>query len=438
MKKSVFIIFLLFVASFSNAEQFSKNLNLEMNLDNFLYYKNDRDFDSSKRLYQPYGDSEGLLGTYLDTQFTLNITNDVYIFYEFELGSNIWSKNNPDIIDPISQDIFILKHRQIFGSAEFLEGKARICSGYIRVIDPTGLFINHWIGAFQMGFDILNTKNYLLIAQMPDSTYEGLTASTNNFSNDRWLFALSSSFGILNKDVLTLGWYTIYDDTVINRSNLIHSPLVSYTLYFESFKLILDGMLQFGVQQNASLYNEDVRELSYGLNLNLSSDIYGFKLNFNGLYLGADDRYINNKFNGGFYYSGKNRSNTLILSEDEFRDQYNNMDERISVTDGPFYVMRSGLILLDIKVDYSKLGNFTPSIILGTAFVSQSKNANDSSFVGFESDFVLKVDFSRGWDVAGVFGMLIPGKAAASYINMYDIEQTNTQYLGEIHINYRY
>ncbi|MGC9042295.1 MAG: hypothetical protein ACP5KG_00415 [Myxococcota bacterium] len=438
MKQIIILFFLSLVSASVSSEQISRALNLDMNLDNFFYYKNDSDFDNSTRLYQPQGDSEGLFATYLNSRLTLNITNDVYIFYEAELGSNIWSKNNPDIIDPVSDDIFVLRHREIYGSAEFLENSARIRSGYMRIIDPTGLFINHWIGAFQLGFDISMTKNYLLIAQLPDSNYEGLTARTNNFANDRWLFALSSSFGITGRDALTLGWYSYYDDSVINRSNLIHSPLLSYMYFYESLKLIFDVILQFGAMQNAAIGGEDVRELSFGLNLNLIERLKAFSLTLNGLYLSADDRYINNKFNGGFYYSGKNRSSTILLSEDEFRDQYNNVDERLSVSDGPFYVMRPGLMLFDIKAEYTEAGILKPAFVVGTAFVTNSGNANGGSFVGLETDLILGVEFSKGWDITGVFGMLFPGKAASSYINMYDINQTETQYLGEIHINYRY
>lgn len=437
--KRFLLISLLFTASVSlNAEQISRSMNLDMNLDNFFYYKNDSDFDNSKSLYQPQGNSEGLLGTYLNSQLTLNITNDVYIFYEAELGTNIWSKNNPDIIDPVSEDIFVLKHRQIYGSTEFFANQARIRSGYMRIIDPTGLFINHWIGAFQLGFDVSSIKNSLILAQLPDFNYEGLTSRTNNFANDRWLFALSSSFGLTGKDILTLGWYSYYDDSVINRSNLIHSPLLSYLYYNESLKIIFDAIVQFGVMQNAAIEGKDVEELSYGLNINLSDRIAGFNLILNGLYLSSDDKYINNTYNGGFYYSGKNRSSTILLSEDEFRDQYNNIDERISVSDGPFYVMRAGLLLLDLKAEYTDLGVIVPALVAGAAFVTNSNNANENSFVGVETDLILKVDISRGWDITGVFGMLVPGKAASVYVNMYDINSTDTQFLGQIHINYRY
>ncbi len=437
--KRILLISLLFTVSVSlNAEQISRSLILDLNLDNFFYYKNDSDFDNSKRLYQPQGNSEGLLGTYLNSQLTFNITSDVYIFYEAELGANIWSKNNPDIIDPVSEDIFVLKHRQIYGSAEFFGNQARIRSGYMRIIDPTGLFINHWIGAFQLGFDISNIKNYLILAQLPDFNYEGLTSRTNNFANDRWLFALSSSLGLTGKDILTIGWYSYYDDSIIRRSNLIHSPLLSYLYYNESLKIIFDAIIQFGVMQNAAIEGKDVEELSYGLNLNISDRIAGFNLVLNGLYLSADDKYINNTYNGGFYYSGKNRSSTVLLSEDEFRDQYNNIDERISVSDGPFYVMRAGLFLLDVKAEYTDWGVLVPALVAGAAFVTNSNNANENSFAGVETDLILKVDISRGWDITGVMGMLLPGKAASAYVNMYDIDRTDTQYVGQIHINYRY
>ncbi len=298
MKRIAFFIIISLACNALCAEQVSKNLILDLNLDNFFYYKNDTDFDNSKRLYQPEGDSEGLLATYLNSQLTLNITNDVFIFYEFELGSNIWSKNNPDIIDPVSNDIFVLKYRQIYGSAEFFENRLRIRSGYIRIIDPTTLFINHWIGAFQLGFDVSNTKNYLIISQMPDVNYEGLTSSTNNFANDRWLFALMSSFGLMGNDTLSIAWYSLYDDTQIRRSNLIHSPMLSYLFYRERLKLMFDAILQFGVLQNASINGEDVRELSYGLNLNISQGLGEFSVILNGLFMIADDKYSVNKYNG--------------------------------------------------------------------------------------------------------------------------------------------
>jgi len=438
MKKILIILILLYSLRIYS-EQISNSFDLDINLDNFFYYKNDSDFDNSRTLYQPQGNSEGMLATYLDTDLRLNISNDVFIFYELELGSNIWSKNNPDVIDPISEDIFVLKHRQIYGSAEFFQDSMRIRSGYIRIIDPTGLFINHWIGAFQLGFDLLNSKNYLLFAQLPDFNYEGLTATTNNFANDRWLFGVSSSFGFLGgNDILTLCWYSYYDDSVINHSNLIHSPIISYIFYRESLKLVFDAILQFGVMQNAAIEGKDIRELSYGFNLNLSKNFSDINLTYNGLLLSSDDRYIENTFNGGFYYSGKNRSSTIILTEDEFRDQYNNIDEKMGVSDGPFYVMRAGLFITDLRVDYIGAGLLIPSLVIGSAFVVKSDNANDSSFAGLETDLLFKIDISRGWDIVGAFGILFPGKAAASFLNMYDMNKTETQYLTEFHINYRY
>ncbi len=95
-------------------------------------------------------------------------------------------------------------------------------------------------------------------------------------------------------------------------------------------------------------------------------------------------------------------------------------------------------MLFDIKAEYTEAGILKPAFVVGTAFVTNSGNANGGSFVGLETDLILGVEFSKGWDITGVFGMLFPGKAASSYINMYDIDQTETQYLGEIHINYRY
>ncbi|MBM4386734.1 MAG: hypothetical protein FJ088_03285 [Deltaproteobacteria bacterium] len=438
-----FALVLLFAGVFLkplHAEE-TKSFSMKVDLSNHLLFRNDSDFDRSAPYYNPDGQSVGIAGTLLKPQLTWNVNENLKIYYEFELGLNIWSKNNPDLIDPVSENTFLLKHREVWAEG-WLPGRYPFTfgfkAGYRRFISPTGLFINHWIGAASiMSGDRDNVEVSLSAGLIPDQTYEGIVYGENNFSHDTVLLSATAFAKLYKEFDLTIGFLYLIDNRIVDKQNTIFCLETHLDLRYDKFDFYLDAAVQYGNYDNAAADGSWMSHLAFGLQGGGNLTAGDLKLKANLLLLSPDDDQQYNKKNGGFYYSGKSRSSTLFLSEDENRDWYDNIDEKIAYTEGAFFVTRAGLFVADVKAEYD-FGIFEPALIVGAAFVLNKKNALNNSFAGFETDADLKFVAGDYLEFHLIGGLLIPGGAASAHMNGIDRYAKDAVYSIESHLVVRY
>ncbi|MBM4372097.1 MAG: hypothetical protein FJ098_10615, partial [Deltaproteobacteria bacterium] len=147
----------------------------ELEIVNLFVWKNDGDFDRSEPLYDRYGQEEGFLATFLHPFLHVRAGQIAHLFYETEIGMDLWSEKNPDHwLGLEGSRALSMKQREIW--AEVTWKGWHLKAGYQRMQDVTGLFVNHWIGAVRAGWgDPAGTHLTASVGQVPDQTAEGWT-----------------------------------------------------------------------------------------------------------------------------------------------------------------------------------------------------------------------------------------------------------------------
>jgi hypothetical protein len=393
-------------------------------LQSLFFFQSDTDFDSTAPLYDVEGQTSGFCATVFQPGVAFDVDETVRVYYEAELGLNLWSRNNPDENSALADDVFLLKHREVWAETYFLEGfGAKV--GYQRVIDPTGLFVNHWIGAGALFLETEAATYTLLAGQLPDSTHEGLTFEENNFVHDAFLAGLRGDFRFgptLQLDAATLAFV---DASVAGRTNWVFAPTLSLKVTLDEAAFSLDALLQAGRQEHVKVDGGDQTNVGWAVQGHAEFERDGWFLGGNALLLGADNGAEYDDWNLAPYASGKNRSFTLLLTEDELRDRYANFDERMAALGNGFYLMRSGMALFDVLLRRTLFdGLFTPGLVAGTFVVLNPGNAMGHAWGGFEADLLADFDFSRWVRLRLAGGLLVPGAALAVHVNAIDAEAT--------------
>ncbi len=396
---------------------------LDALMQSVFFLASDSDFDDTRPKYDPDGQSVGFLATLFKPRLTLNATERIRMFYDLELGLNIWSKNNPDQYNPVADDAFFMIHRELWAAGELPGDFVAFKVGYQRFIDPSGLFLNHWIGVASVGVLPFDDKLWISVGQVPDSTYEGVTFTENNFKHDTFFVGLHRDNRLTEALALDAAAFVLVDNHVVGRNLTLFVPSVGLDAALGGHALSLDAAMQVG-RSDFGAGEQDVTHLAWAVQGHGTFDFGVLGLDVNALLLSGDDAHARNDFEGAFLYSGKNRSATILLTEDELRDRCNNYDERFGVKDGGFYSLRSGLGVVDARLE-GRIGEvFRPALIAGVGFVTASHNALGEGYAGTEVD--LDLGFVWGDVVAFnlIGGLFAPGKAAAGLLNDIDPDKT--------------
>ena len=392
---------------------------LRADLQNLFHFRNDADFDRRERDYDVAGQTVGAFATLLTPKVTMHIMDHLRIYYEVELGLNYWSKHNPDQQSASSEDIFVMKHRQVYGEGEFQDGRLGFKVGYAHFKDPTGLLFNHWIGVASASWHFVSrrTRMTAFVGQIPDQTYEGITLDENNFTNDIWVYGFRSQFQLTESLRLTTSVSRYYDGHVVDRERWIVAPCVSLAWDTELLDLTVDAVVQAGEFAGHAMGGGDQTSVAWAAQANLRVTLGAWEVTANVLALSPDDAEQGNDLNHAFLYSGKSRSATLMLTEDEVRDWYDNLDERMSGHSGGLFLNRAGLMVADLKATWYLHEVYRPSLVVGAASVLKPANALDNTFVGVEADLVLEFHVSDYLKAHIVGGVLLPGAAGGALIN---------------------
>jgi hypothetical protein len=394
---------------------------LRADLQSLFHFKNDADFDRAQPTYDASGQTVGAFATMLTPRLTLHILDSLRIYYEVELGLNFWSKQNPDQQDPLSPDVFVLKHREIYGAGELLAETLGFKVGYAHFRDPTGLFVAHWIGVAETWLALSEgTRVGLFVGQVPDQVYEGILLAENNFKRDIWLFGGRVDLDRSASWRMAAAVTGLYDSHLVDQTRWLACPSLRGELFWGRLSARLDLALQAGQQQGRALDGEAQTILAWAAQAGVGLELGSWDLRWTVLALSPDDAHEGNNTSHAFLYSGKSRSATLMLTEDELRDWYDNLDERASSFLGGFFVNRAGLFVGDMQATWRVHERIRPSLILGAASVLKPQNALDGAFVGVEADLVLEMAISDYLVAHLVVGGLIPGAAGAALLNGID------------------
>lgn len=414
----------------------SKYLKFNGVLQTVMVWRNDYDFDSTPRYYDADGQSVGILGTFFKPQISLFPVENLKIFWEMELGLNMWSRHNPDQYQSGNFDTFRLAHRELYVEGKFLDGWLGFKVGYQFFEDPGRMFLGHWIGAASVSTDARFAKFTVTGGQLPGQTYEGIGLNANNFRHDTFIYGARVDVPVKewNIAVSLLGMRD--SETVGQTLDLMNASLrVSADYGWVNFGL--DAAFQYGTTDNGAS-DGDETTLAWAMQAFADFKFRGAQIQFNQLVLSADDLVDRNSHNGAFFYSGKSRSRTLILSEDEIRDQGYNLDEFMSQKRNNFYLSRAGLSLTDLTVSYNLKDIFVPAVIVGAGFTLEPGNALGGRMIGVETDLDLEVRYKDILSFHLVGGILFPGKAAAVYVNGGDLSATNNQYMVQASLSVMY
>ena len=419
MRALAFALALLALAPAARADEPAppaRGIDVAAELYNLFLFRNDSDFDRTPPTYDENGQTVGVFATVFSPTITWRIERGLRIVYQAELGLNYWSKQNPDEQDATAPDVFVLKHRQIYGEIERGRLSARV--GYARFIDPTGLFLNHWIGVADVGWALAGDQRIgVFLGQLPDSTYEGLDAADNNFARDITVAGVRGRVAHPHffLDAMLTG---LLDRHVVARGRWLVAPSVSVAYAFSGGDLRLDAVAQLGRLGGTAVDGGDQTLLAYAAQGSLRFGCRdGVELVVNALAESPDDAVAGNGRSYAFFSSGKSRSSTIMLTEDETRDWYDNLDERMATFDGGFHVNRAGLLVADARLTFAVSPTVHLAGVLGGATVLLPSNALDHTLVGVEADAIADLDLSAHSSLRLVIGGLLPGAAGAALVN---------------------
>lgn len=403
---------------------------IDLEFKNFFLIQNDRDFDRTTALYDEHKQSVGYFATIFTPGLTWNPIEQVVLRYRVQIGENLWSRNNTEQRDPTADDIPTIQHKEIWADVA-LPGELHVRAGYQHITDPTRLFIDRDAGAASLTYPWAEHSMTLLFAQLPDPVWEGTTAQApgaeledNNFENDTVVYAVQGDFGVGDWRFAPAVW-GLNDRSEIGREKNLFTGVFHTDSAAGIFGFDIDLALQMGTFGNAGIDNRDVDMFGYAGQLHFSAQPEPVRIDVNALFLSADDGDRNDLLDTGFTYSGWSKSATLLLSENELQDQYDNLDERIAA-------QRAGLLLVDGRVGVTVVETLELFAIGGYGRAVETANLDDDAAVGTEGDLGLTwTPYLPYVSFTVLGGGLWPGKSGAVVKNEIDLTATDTIYHGQ-------
>ena len=404
-------------------------LRLSGRMQNLFLWRNDRDFDRTPPYYDAQGQEVGVLGTFLAPMLEITPVAPLRMVMELEIGLDIWSLQDPDVYATGEQGSFRLAIRQLYSEGRFFDGALGFRVGYEQLFDLSGLFLGHWLGAASLSTAHEWGRLTLTAAQMPDQTYEGVAFDDNNFRSDTFVYGLRGDFPLPGTPLeLSVSLWGLHDTQVVDQPLDLMTATARLTGEWDTMRFAFDAGWQYGVTKRRAAGGD---ETTLAWSLQGSFDLVqplgagpadlSLLLHLNVMALSGDDRHDGNDRNGAWFYSGKSRSRTLLLSEDDLRDRGGNIDELLAERrhgdSGKFFLVRPGLLLADVSLGLDAFGFFRPLLTLGAAITLNPDNALGGRFVGFETDLHLELYYERYLSFDLVGSLLLPGKAAAAFAN---------------------
>ena len=403
-----------------------------------MHLRNDNDFDSSERFDDLDGQSDGQLASFFSPIFTARAGNDVMVRYQLDLGWNAWSRNDPgqpNQFFSMRTPGLLARHKQAW--AQWKDNGVRLRAGFQQVKDPTGLFLDHTIGALNARFN-LGAKHQkmqhltLLMGQLPDTTIEGFDIRNDNLVTDSFLFGVSHRGILTSKLGLHSGVYYLQDRRALKRSLDLGVGSLSLRWQNRTIKIWADVVGQYGTWTNSTVGGGDAEVRAWATQVGYTQQQGRIDWGVNLLAISGDDDYDGNDMMGAFLGSARNRSRTIFLTEDETRDRYDNLDERLGSYWGPLAYAPAGLMVSEASLGTQVNSTYHARLVLAMGVVLNPTRTFGERHAGGEISLMQTFALSDRARLL-VNGLLfIPGGAAAAMINDIDRSARQALYGGSV------
>ncbi len=388
------------------------------------HYRNDSDFDPTERFDDLDGQSDAQIATFFAPRLHIDAGEGIEVFYELELGWNAWSRNDPGAPNqflPAGADGLALRHKQAW--AQWNGADATIRVGFQNYRDPTRLFLDHNSGLITANWGLGATVIQAMAGQLPDSTYEGVSIREDNFVTDSFVGGLGAVYGGDGLETQVMA-YALTDERNIGRPLQLFTGVAAVSGKSGEFAYWLHGVGQTGTWGNSGIGGTEQAIGTWAAQLGVKQDLGRFSWGANVFALSADDDFDGNDLSGAFLGSGKNASRSVFLTEDETRDRYDNLDERLGSTWGPFVTDRAGLMVAELALGLKVLDGWTAHLVGAHGQALNAVNALGEDAVGTEASLLQRIALGERASIFLNGLMFAPGAAAAARVN--DIDRTAT------------
>lgn len=406
------------------------------------HFRTDNDFDATPRYYDPDGQTEGQVATWFAPALTLELPEDrVRIYYALELGWAAWSASDPGVATGTTEEGrsgITLRHKQLW--AEWSDGDGlRLRAGYLHFEDKSRLLLDHEGGAARIDLEADGLEAALWVGQLPDDTYEGVDIREDNFVNDSVLVAVDGSIELVEHLWLDVGAYALNDRRVDRRPLNLITALAGLRAgeVTDGGQLRLHLLGQAGSWARSGVAGVDQGVIAWAGSVDFTHRVDELAYRMGAFALSGDDEHHGNGHLGAFFGSGKNHSPSRYLTEDELRDRYDNLDERVASSWGSFVYNRAGLAVVDLAISYALLDWYAPEAIAAIGLPMEAKNAGGADIYGVELTWINGFPLNRRARIDLIGGTFIPGKAAAVFVNDVDREAVELVFFTQLGLTVR-
>ncbi len=368
----------------------------------FLSLRNGQDFQKTKQLdSQFYGFFSPKIKTEIKT---------LTFLYDGEVGYDLWQASHlgNEVIN--RNHGIMIRNREI--AIGFKQNQLSSKFGLQGFDDGTGLFLKHYGLGATLQFQHQDFQLQLFWAGLSSNPFEGMQLETNakQFTNDQHILGLKAR--------VEANGFKSHLSAIAYRDSALLIDLFNahfdaqYETQSENFVVYasIDLQWQKRLKQEWSLADQISRQwaLQIGSRLKINQK----------LHVGINAFAISGDGQNGFFYSGKNQSSTLMLTQDENRDRYDNLDERLARTQGSFFMNQSGFEVADLKLSYFWMDTLKTSLIVGVAKLQKEiilpmvmTRGEASNAVGSELSLVNRLKISDDTSVLIVLQGMMPGSA---------------------------
>ncbi|MBV72417.1 MAG: hypothetical protein CMH52_13920 [Myxococcales bacterium] len=403
-------------------------VSLNADFSTILHLRNDTDFDSTPRYYDVDGQSQGQVATFFSPTLKLKNKDNIELVYRIELGWNGWSRNDPGLPNQFlapEQNGLSARHKEIW--VNWQDEAYELKVGYQRIADPSRLFLDHFAGAVQFSVRLQAHRFTLLAAQLPETAYEGLDVASDNFLTDSFVFGGTYQFEFKPGFEIDSAVYSRFDQQSIGRPLMLSTAVAGLRIDAKDYEAWFHILGQFGQWHGGGVGNRDVRLMGSAVQAGGTRRMGRLTLGVNVFALSPDDDHHGNQSQLAFIGSAKNNSRTRVLTEDETRDRYDNLDESMGTFWGAFIVNPAGLMVADLSVGYGVTNDYELGFVVGTGTTLNEKRSFGNTYVGTELALNNTLKMSQTLSVFLSGFAFLPGEAAAAFIN--DIDRQSTDYL---------
>ena len=394
------------------------------------HYRTDSDFDPTERYYDTDGQSSGQLASFLRTRLGLEKLAEgnphLSLLHEMELGWNAWGgadPSQPDAFNEMASAGLNLRHRQLWAQVA-LSSHTSLKAGFQEIKDPSGLFLDHLGGGFTLTVRGSGSETSILAGQLPEQTLEGVSIGDDNFVTDS-LVAGGHVKLVRAVSSFDLAAYLLHDERAIDRPIDLATVVAGFETKLGATQLWMHALGQYGKWANSGIGGIDQNISSWATQLGMTQPVMRGSWSLRALVLSGDDAYDGNNHLGAFLGSGKNRSASKILTEDENRDRYDNLDERMATNLGSLFLNTAGLAVIDGSIVLPVNEDYAQSMVIAGGWNLNPDNAMGHQFVGTELEWTQTWTIQKDAALFVTVQIFQPGKAAAVFVN--DVDRTATE-----------